>query len=117
MTSSTVTGFAHVLVPRKPQGSAQAVHPSVLKPPMAHVLGSSLKPSPPAAPKGKGKGKGDGKPSGVKKEGEERIHPRGECKFWCSFGNCSNGDTCDLKHVAESAGKYPGAHKYNGGRQ
>ena len=49
MTSSTVTGFAHVLVPRKPQGSAQAVHPSVLKPPMAHVLGSSLKPSPPAA--------------------------------------------------------------------
>ena len=66
-------------------------------------------------PKGKGKGKGDGKSSGVKKE-EERLHPRGECKFWCSFGNCSNGDTCDLKHVAESAGKYPGAHKYNGGR-
>jgi len=59
----------------------------------------------------KGKGKGDGKSKKV----EERLHPKGECKYWCSFGNCTNGDKCELKHVAESAGKYPGAHKYVGG--
>ena len=43
-----------------------------------------------------------------------RLHPEGECKYWCSFGNCNQGTNCRLKHDPDNAQKFPGAHTWTG---
>ena len=58
-------------------------------------------------------------PKGEKSEGEKRaapsgarLHPDGECKYWCSFGNFNQGSSCRLKHDPDNAGKFPGGHNW-----